>query len=69
MSVKPGEAVRIDCPDCMAEFEVTYEPKAKGMPDKAKGIEPMDEIAYCPACGGSVDPEEADDDFEDDDEE
>jgi Zn finger protein HypA/HybF involved in hydrogenase expression len=47
-TVQAGETVRCDCDDCGAEFEVTYEPKAKGR--DAVAIAPK-QVTHCPLCG------------------
>jgi hypothetical protein len=57
-NMKAGETLRFDCPDCDAEFEVTYEPKASGNPKTARGIEPK-AVTRCPFCGHEVNEEDA----------
>lgn len=53
-----GETMRFDCGDCNAEFEVTYEPKAKGKPSEASGIKPAPEVGHCPFCGADIETED-----------
>jgi hypothetical protein len=50
LELKAGVAVRFECDDCMTEFEVCLEPKARGLPDAQAQIEPK-EIELCPFCG------------------
>lgn len=49
MKIKAGETVRFDCNDCSSEFEITFEPKAKGLPE-AQSMEAGD-VEECPFCG------------------
>jgi hypothetical protein len=48
MTVKAGETRRIECSEC-GEFDVTYEPKAKGKKEAGNivGVN----LDCCPACG------------------
>lgn len=45
-----GQTERYQCNNCMQEFDVILEPKAKEVPDTEK---PTDKAAvgYCPFCG------------------
>jgi hypothetical protein len=49
-NLKAGETVRLYCEGCMTEYEVTLEPKARGKPKEAKGIDPKRPVC-CPFCG------------------
>ena len=48
--VQPGDTLRYYCEGCEAEWDVTFEPKAKE--DKASAKEMgAAEVRFCPACG------------------
>lgn len=49
--MKPGETERFSCDGCLTEFEITYEPKAKGLKDT--GIEEKTPVT-CPFCDDSL---------------
>lgn len=53
--MKAGTTFRFDCQnsECMVEFEVTYEPKAKGNKKEASNIE-EDDVTNCPFCGSDT---------------
>ena len=49
--MKAGQTERFYCEDCLAEFEVTYEPKAKGLND----IDIEEKFLHmCPFCGKTI---------------
>lgn len=58
--MKAGETERFDCSSCNAEFEVTFEPKAKDDPAAVKSIKPAD-VTCCPFCGDDLDIEGGED--------
>lgn len=47
--MRPGQTFRFDCDECLTEFEVCLEPKAKESKEGAK-MEP-DDVKHCPFCG------------------
>lgn len=47
-----GETGRYDCADCSTEFEVCYEPKAKGQKDD--GTFKPSVVNHCPFCGSDA---------------
>lgn len=49
IKINPGETTRIQCEECVVEFELTLEPKAKGNPN-ASGV-PTQSVDLCPFCG------------------
>lgn len=61
MEIKAGETLRFDCPECSAEFDVTYEPKCAGDGKEAKkaanDTEPCD-VTTCPFCGVELEGED-----------
>lgn len=46
--MKDGETARFDCENCNVEFEVTLEPKAKGLKGHKPG--PEQKVIACPFC-------------------
>jgi hypothetical protein len=50
--MRPGETVRLDCPNCQTEFEVCLEPKARDNPKEGRGLRPQP-LNCCPFCGGT----------------
>lgn len=48
-TLEPGESIRFGCDECSQEWELCYEPKAKG--GKGKGIKPATFVPHCPCCG------------------
>ncbi len=46
--MKDGTTARFDCADCSTEFEVTLEPKAKGLPGHVSDDKT---VTACPFCG------------------
>jgi len=48
-----GQMERFYCNECDAEFDLTYEPKARDCPQEAEYIGSK-EVGYCPFCGGTV---------------
>lgn len=61
--IKPGETATFDCPECNAEFSVTYEPKCVKDKTSAKTMKSAD-VTVCPLCGAELD-EDGDDDSDD----
>ncbi len=55
-----GETKRYDCTRCEGEFDITYEPKAKGNPQAIAGFPPVT-VATCPSCGGEIKPSDGSD--------
>ncbi len=54
--MKAGETERFDCDECLIEFEVTLEPKAKGSKELSEAVAT---VTVCPFCGEEL---ETDDD-------
>jgi hypothetical protein len=50
-NLKPGETARFNCENCEAQFAVTLEPHADGMP--LLGAEPAP-VLFCPLCGSDL---------------
>ena len=59
MIIHHGETKRVECSSCLTEFDITYEPKAKGY--DRKDVSPGD-ISYCPSCGSDLESTDDDDD-------
>lgn len=49
-----GGSVRFDCDECSKEFEVTYEPKARGFSEAQLAEFPKVAVKFCPCCGEPV---------------
>ncbi len=49
--LEAGQTGRYNCGDCLTEYEVTLEPKAKSA--SAHGIDPK-APKYCPFCGSDI---------------
>lgn len=50
-TAKAGEEIRLYCGDCLTEYEVLLEPKAKGAEDDGYLLGGSKVVAVCPFCG------------------
>ncbi len=52
--MRPGETKLIECPECQAQYRLTYEPGADLGGDDTFVFTPQP-ACHCPFCGGDLD--------------